>query len=402
MSNGGAVVIAYDEEAAWGTSDAVSFKKIAFATSESLGTTTSTATSDAIRGDYVKPNVIRTDISGGGAINFEAVYKDGPIQDFLEGALRSDWSTAAATSAQSTISAVDVASQFHRSAGSFVTDGWVVGMAGRSSGFSTAANNGYFVVIAVTTNNLDVTGINTATEAEGNAVTLVNTGYMMNGIAVKSYTLEKQFTDLTTCFIPMPGARVSSWSLSAQAGAICTGSVNFVGKAQLAIATATAGSGAYSASSGVANQPMNGIDNVTGIYVGNDDTLNTTPVTYCVSQIDLNINCPARPISCLGSLGPSAIGSNSFEITGSLRVYFDDTSKALWSDYIAYTEKALIFRLVDVSSNALVFFIPQVNITASDGPAAGGPDTDVMMNLSFTAEYDATIGGLMSVTRIDA
>jgi hypothetical protein len=358
--------------------------------------------SDAIRGDYVKPNVIRTDLSGGGDISFEAVYKDGPMQDFIEGALRTDWSAAAATTAQTTISFVSATQVIHRSAGSFVTDGWVVGMAGKSSGTGSGTNDGYWVVVAVDATDMTVYGLDLTDEAAGESITLKNTGFIKNGTTVKSYTLEKHFSDLTNTYIPMAGARVSSWSLSAQAGAICTGSVSFVGKAQDAIATATAGSGAYSASAGVSNQPMNGIDNVTGIYVANDDTEFKTAVTFCVSQIDLNINCPARPITCLGTLGPSAIGSNSFEITGTIRVYFDDNSKSLWTDYINFTEKALFYRLVDVSGNAWLVYLPQVNITAPDGPNASGPDTDVMMNLSFTAEYDSTISGLISITRIDA
>ena len=401
MSDGGREVLAYIEEVTWGTTPASALTKVAFATSENLLTNTTTVVTDAIRGDYIKPQVIRTNAEGGGSINFEAAYADGPLLDFIEGAVRSDWATAGSTPSTS-LAADDAANKYTRAAGSFVTDGWVVGMSGKASGFATAANNGYFVVTAVDATNLTVSGLDLATEAAGGNEVLTNSGYLKVGTTVKSYTLEKQFADLTNKFIPMKGARVSSLSLSAQVGAIVTGSVGFVGKAQTAIASATAGSGAYSASAGANNTVWNGVDNVTGIFVANDDTAFTTAVTYNVSQIDLNINCPARPIGTLGTLGPAAIGSNSFGIGGSMRVYADDTSIALWSDYINYTEKAIWYRFVDAGGNAFLIYLPQVQITASEGPASSGPDSDIMLNLNFTAEYDSDTSSLLVISRIAA
>lgn len=399
MADGGRVNLAYIEEVTLGTTPASALTKVAFATSEDLGMDTSTTLSNAIRGDYVKPQVIRTDVAGTGGFNFEKAYDD--LDAFIEGALRTDITAGASTPATS-LAAVDADNTFTRAAGSFVSDGWVVGMSGLSSGFATAANNGYFVVTAVAATTLTVEGLNLADEAAGGDEVLINNGFFKNGTTLKSYTVERQFADLTNTFIAHTGMRVSSMSFSAQAGQIVTGSVAFSGKAPSGIATATAGSGAYSASAGAANEIMNGVDHVTGIFVGSTNDPGASAVTYCVSQIDLNIGSPVRPISCLGTLGPAAIGGNSFEITGSMRVYLDDTSKALWTDYTAYTQKSLWFRFVDTAGNAMLFYLPQVQITASDGPNSSGPDSDVMMNLSFTAEYNSSMAGLIGITKIDA
>ena len=399
MADGGRVLLAFIEESTWGTTPASALKKIAFATAESLSGDTSTVVSNAIRGDYIKPQVIRTDAQGGGGFDFELAYKD--VDDFWEGAFRNDWGAAKTTGAF-TPTADDAANKYTRAAGSFLTDGFAVGHSVLVSGFGIAANNGYAVITAVDATNMTVSGLDLAAEVGSGDEVIAHDGVLIQATTPKSYTVEREFDDLTNKFIPHTGMRVSSVSLSAQAGAILTGSVAFVGKMPGVVAAATAGSGAYSASTGANNSIMNGIDNVTGIFLANDDTLFTAAVTYNVSQIDLTFNSPARPIQALGTLGPVAIGSNSFEWSGSIRVYTDDTSIALFTDYVNYTEKALWFRYVDTAGNAYLFYLPQVQITASDGPNSSGPDSDVMQAMNFTCEYDADSAALAVITRIDA
>src|SRR5690606_20075298 len=120
----------------------------------------------------------------------------GDMDSFMEGALRSDWATAASTPATS-LAAVDADNTFTRAAGSFVTDGWTVGQSGISSGFATAANNGYFVVTAVAATTLTIEGLDLADEAAGGDEVLSNSGSLKNGTTMKSYTLERVFEDLT-------------------------------------------------------------------------------------------------------------------------------------------------------------------------------------------------------------
>lgn len=397
MADGGRVLLAFTEESTWGTVPVAQLKKVAFATSEDFGLDTQTVLSNALRGDYIKPQLHRVDATGTGGFNHEFAYGD--LDDFLEGALRSDWTAAIAVTG--TFTAVDADNTFTRGSGSFVTDGWTVGMAGRSSGFATAANNGIFVVTAVAALTLTISGLDLADEAGGGNEVLEHDGTLKNGTTLKSYTIERQFADLTNKFISQSGARVSSFSLSAQAGQIVTGAVAFMSKKPTAIATATVGSGAYTESLGVSNQVMTGVDNVTGIFVANDDTTFKTAVTYIVSQIDVTFGSPLRPISALGTLGPAAIGGNSFEFTMTMRVYTDDNSAALWTDYTNFTEKAIFFRFVDAAGNIYAFYFPQVQISASEGPNSGGPDSDVYQNLTLTAEYDSNTAGLCCITRIN-
>lgn len=80
-------------------------------------------------------------------------------------ALMADASTIVTT--QTTLTADETAGaySYNRAAGSFITDGWVVGMRGQSSGFGTAGNNGLFTVSVVAALKLTVTGITLVDEA---------------------------------------------------------------------------------------------------------------------------------------------------------------------------------------------------------------------------------------------
>ena len=399
MADGGKVTLAFEDEGTWGTTDAAALVKVAYATSENFGMDTSTVLANTIRGDYIRPQVIRTDAVGTGGFNFELAYGDTDV--FMSHALRAAWGAAVTTTAIA-IAAVNADNTYTNAAANFVSLGFAVGDSVLVSGFTNAANNGYAVITALTTTVMTVNGLDLVDEGAGGDEIIKHSGVLKNGSTLKSMTIERHFSDLTNTYISQKGYRVSGYNLSAAAGSIITGSVAGTSKAPTAVAAATAGSGAYSNSPGDGNEIMNGVDHVSGIFVANDDTLVQTAVSYCVSQIDLNIGSPVRPISCLGTLGPAAIGGSSFEITGSMRVYTDDSSKGLWDDYINYQEKALWFRFVDTAGNAYLFYLPQINITGMSGPNSEGPDSDVMQTIEFTAELDATSSALMTITRIAA
>jgi hypothetical protein len=62
---------------------------------------------------------------------------------------------------------------YTRAAGSFITDGFVVGMEILASGFATSANNGYKIITAVSATSMTVTSLTTmAVEAAGGNETL--------------------------------------------------------------------------------------------------------------------------------------------------------------------------------------------------------------------------------------
>ena len=401
MADAGRVVLAAIDESTWGTTPSSALTKIAFATSENLGLNTSTTQSDAIRGDYTRPGVVRTDVQGTGGYNFELAYADGPMLSHLPGCLRSAWGSAVTTGA-TTLDAVNSTNKYTRAAGSFVTDGFAVGHSVIVSGFATAANNGIGVITAVDATSMTVAGLDLADESGGGDELIKHSGFVSHGTTLKSHTLERQFADLTNRFIAHAGMRVSEFSLSAQLGQIVKGSVAFMGKSPGALAAATAGSGAYSDSAGAANEIMNGIDHVTGIFLGSTGAPGVTATTFLIQQLDIRIGSPVRPIGALGNLGPQQIGGNSFSIGGTMRLYTDNNSIAEWDNYANFTEKSLWFRFQDTAGNAYCFYLPQVQYISSAGPNASGPDADVGQDIGFTCETEANSGFQIGITRLAA
>lgn len=81
-------------------------------------------------------------------------------------------SVSVATTGSTSIAAT--ATGYTRAAGSFVTDGFAVGMEILASGFGTSANNGYKIVVAVSALSMTVASLTTmAIEAAGGNETLV-------------------------------------------------------------------------------------------------------------------------------------------------------------------------------------------------------------------------------------
>ena len=120
----------------------------------------------------IRPSMQRSDFrhgirSVGGAINGE--LSCGTYQQFIESVLRAAASTAATTGAQTNITAAVTSGAegtFTRAAGSFLTDGFKIGMVVRASGIATTGvpNNAHNCLITSLT-------------------ALVMTGVMLDGVA---------------------------------------------------------------------------------------------------------------------------------------------------------------------------------------------------------------------------
>ena len=102
MSDSNRVQIRYIEESTWGTTPSTADMQELRFTGESLNYNIENTTSNEIRDDRQVTDLIQTGSANGGDINFELSY--GTYDDFIEGALWSDWSSDLAISA-STIAA---------------------------------------------------------------------------------------------------------------------------------------------------------------------------------------------------------------------------------------------------------------------------------------------------------
>lgn len=388
MSDAGRINIYVAEEPTWGGSvSALAPATLANVVSESLATSTATQRTNALRGDYVKPHAHRTRADGQGDLGYELAYGD-VLDTFGPGAARSAWTAAITTTAS--LSAVASGNKISRAAGSFVTDGWVVGQWARISGFVTnPTNNGVARVTAVAALDLTFEGITFINEGPL-AIVVKTSGMLRNGTTTRSFCIERKFGDLTNKWIYMCGARVSAMKLTSEVEGLVGGSVSFMGKPQQR-ATATRGNGSFGAPT--TTRVMGAVDALTGLAEGG------TLVTTLCSSVSLDIMCPGRPIHAFGSIGPSAIGSNSFEVSGSFRVFWDDAADALYAKRLDHTSSKLWWRYNDAAGNTIVVTVPALKFGGGD-PNGSGPDTDTVLELTYMAELDPVTNCLFQFDRI--
>lgn len=161
--------------------------------------------------------------------------------DILAAALRKGWA-AGPTLTATTLSASASAPHYVRASGSFITDGWKVGMITAASGFSGAgvANNGKrFKITAVTAlglslANIDGSAATIVAESAGASVTFATPGKFLyvpsTSHTFDSFTAEEYQQDITAAFSHLStGLRVSKVDIGAGLDANLTMDVGLVG-----------------------------------------------------------------------------------------------------------------------------------------------------------------------------
>jgi len=352
-------------------------------TGESLGYNIDYISSAEIRSDRQITDLIQAGADATGELSFELSY--GSFDDFMEGALMSDWS-ADLNISLATISADKSNSRFTSSVSgalSNVSAGqWI-----KVAGFETdsGANNGFYMVTSAANGTLDVTPAPATGESDPSGGVTIKGSMLRNGTTEHSYSIERKHTDLSpNVYFAFAGMMVNQMSVSVQANSILTGSFDFIGKA-CSVATSSMSSG--SVVSANSNRVMNAVANVANILEDN------TAVSSClVRGIDFNVNNNLRGLDSIGQLGNCDIGVGQCDVTGTLDAYFKN--KDLFAKYIAGTETSLSFRVTDSAGNVYIFTFHRVKFSA-DTVNTPGANADIMENITWTAfrdqTYDCTI-----------
>lgn len=213
------------------------------------------------------------------------------------------------------------------------------------------------------------------------------TNVLENGTDLRSYTIQKEFGDLTAPeFVNFTGCRIGGVSLNFQTGSILTGSFNFMGLGAAVTETQFTGATFPAAST---TDVMNSVSNVTNIKV------DTVAFTGSFQSMTLNINNNLRPQDAIGTLGHVGIPLGTCEVTGDLEIYFEDSS--MLDRYVSGTEFSLEFTTDDGTSD-YAFFLPRVKFETGE-VVSGGLDQDVILSTSFRAIRDSSTGIQVRVTR---
>ena len=222
-------------------------------------------------------------------------------------------------------------------------------------------------------------------------------GQLSNGVAQKSFTLERTYSDQTTpLYEYLRGMVPGTFSLSASSKSLITSSFGFTGSSQQYVETTRfAAAVDRTATKSGSFQVLNSSSNVGDLSEGGAPIAGNNFVTEATLEIENNL----RERNAVGSLGAVSIGSGEFMVTGTLNTYFDN--KTLADKVVNNTLTSISLSFNDTSGNWLVFDMPKVKFSEGS-PETGGKNDDVYLNLTYQAILDATAGHTLRITRFSA
>jgi hypothetical protein len=222
----------------------------------------------------------------------------------------------------------------------------------------------------------------TWTAVSGNIQSLVN------GILLRSFSVQKHFQDLTpNQYHTFRGVVPNTMSLNFETGQIVTGAFGCMAFAAVAAQSQIAGA---TTSAAPTTTPMNAVSNFQNFNIDG------VPYSGCISALSLQISNGIRASKCVGSLGPRDMILGTLEITGSMDLYFKDGT--LYDKFLAGTEFDYNFRMMDGGGNAYTFYIPRAKFETGE-VVAGGRNTDVMFRANWRGLYDGTAGHVIRVVK---
>lgn len=383
----------YLEESAWNTTPASAMSEFRL-TGESLNYNIANTTSEEIRSDRQVTDLVQTSASVDGDLNWELSY--GAQDDLFEGMLLSDWvgvgggSTETITSGESASNLdFDLDSTGNTiTFGSSVTHAVVAGQWIELTG--SAADDGFHLVTAVSGQELTVESIATTETLDETDAATVTGARLRNGTTEKSYTLEKEFNDITQ-LLSYTGCEVNQGTMNFATGSIVNGTFSVIGGGS-AIGTSTVGTGSPTAAP--TNDVMNAVSNIGSLREGG-----TEVTSAYLNEISFTINNNLRGQEAVANLGFVGIGTGRCDVTGSFTAYFED--QTLYNKYLNGTRTSLDIRVADASGNAYVISMPEIEYDSGTVVAEGG-NADVMVSLSFTAIRDVTYDNTIQICRFAA
>jgi hypothetical protein len=385
------VALRYVPEVTFGTTPASPAMQALRYTSESLNYNADFITSQEIRSDRMTPDTIQVGAAAEGDINGELSY--GTYDPLIEAAMFGTWTTTGSDVAAATDISIDLTASvwtLGASSTDFTAQSWVVGQFIKVEGFAVAGAF-YAEIVEITSATALIIAPLTAvaTEAAGDSIDITALEFVRNGVTKKSFTMQKEFTDLTTPeFMNFTGARVSTMSFELATASILNTSFSMMALNSVMTETQFASATEPAANT---NQVMNAVDNVAAIaFDGNPST------TYSFSSLSIEVNNNLRGQSAIGTLGYIGVEAGRLSITGSIELYFEDST--LFDNFTAATAFSLSFVVEDAAGNAYIINMPRVKHTSMD-IVAGGLDQDILASADFEAIINTAGTYQMQVVR---
>lgn len=373
MSDANRIRVSMVAESTPGTTPATPTMLVLNTTGQSLRDQIGYQQSQTIRNDANVQDLIRLSKSAGGGIPMELVYPT--ANESLWVALRAVMRTTQTASATNSTTAGHGSGTniVTRVAGSWITDGFVVGDIVKISGDAVAANNRYAKVTDVVALSLTLDfGDGDLFSGVDGDITVTRGARMTNGTTDYSYSIEVARLDVAKYQV-FTGQVFNTMDIQVADQAITTANVGLTGISSSRSGSAIAGA-TYSDPTATPVLDALGVPN---FYLGS--------VSYPAKSILFNINNNAAARTQIGSLGPQSIRRGSFEVTGRVQAYFEDFTEM--DSYADNTASDFWMVLENPSSNAMAISIPQMK-WADAGADTRGLNQDDYLEGTFQAYLD--------------
>lgn len=205
------------------------------------------------------------------------------------------------------------------------------------------------------------------------------------GVVPKFFSIEDYASDIDQARL-FTGMSVSTMGISLAPNQMVTTTFGMVGKDMTMSATEktqTAASGA---------QPFDAYSG--DISIGN---VGSPSAVAIVTALDFTLNNSYAPTFVIGDDSAPSLEYGRAEVEGTMTAYFENA--ALIDRFLNETETAIQVSVDDpTGANAYTFDFPRVKINSAD-VGVDGP-TSRMVNMSFVALYDGSVGGLATNLQI--
>lgn len=384
--------LSYIEEVTPGTTPATPAFQLLPTTGGAPRANITTAVSQVIRSDRATDDLIPVDSDiMADAINFELAYT--PYKPLLQALLQQNTAVTAAVTDETDLSVTAATRTIASSTTDFVASGIRAGRIIKIAGFANAANNGYFFVQSVSANELIVSKRNMTDEAAGEAVSISGTSYANGVNTPKSYSFCKRIQGIdNTAYFYYRGMQISQFVLNYQLGQLLGGNFGLVGLEEDPTETPITGQSFTPIPSYTVMSPATSMG-LSELFVS---SLSANPR---FEQVNLTINNNINAAKQIGTLGAADLASFTLDVTGDIRVYFENIAQ--YNLFRNATEFALSLLSQDAAGNAFGVSLPRCKFETLEPPIEG-KDNFLMLNGTLRALHDSTAQAMVVFNFFDA
>ena len=375
-------LVAYKKESSFGVAPGATGAKYIRRISSALDLNKETYESNEIRSDGQVADFRHGVGSVTGPINGELSV--GTYNDFFAAALRKDFPTAATTGAVAVIAVTGTGTEFTRSAGSFLTDGFKLGDVVSATGFTEANNNSHYALItgltATVATVVTLDGTVLTDEVEGDTVTLALVGKKTfaatSGQTDDSFGIEHFFSDINQSELYL-GCKPQNIAIGLPPSGMATVNIGFMGKSRTNDTSAY-----FTTPTAAGTDPV--LASVNGLmYVGG-------VAVALITGMDITIDTGLTAEPVVGSNTYSAIFRGRVKVSGNMSVYFQD---ATFRDYFDNETEVSIYAVFKGGSTKNTEFTSFVMSRVKvGGSSKDDGEKGLIQSTPFTALLDGNGG----------